>query len=480
MTKFYITTAIPYVNADPHIGNVLDFIYADIQARYHRQSGFDVILSTGTDEHGSKIAEKAKEAGMTPDKFADKHTKKFVDLLKLLNVSNDRLIRTTDKGHQQRVQIIWKNLSKYIYKGKYSGLYCVGCEEFVTEKVAKANNMMCPIHNRPYEKLEEENYFFALSKFTDPIKAAIKDETFKIVPETRKNEILSLLESGLEDISVSRPIDKLNWGIPVPGDSKQVVYVWLDALLNYITVLGYPEHKDFATYWPADMQIIGKDIIRFHAAFWSAILMALELPLPKLLYVHGMVESEGQKMSKTIGNVVAPSDVIDKYGVDAYRYFFARHISSYDDGNFSWDMMEAAYNNELANELGNAVSRIAAMVGKYQNNVIGDIPPAEHDIHEYQVALEECRFDRALDVVWEQVRGVNQYIDTEKPWVINKDGDGAHLWEVLAYSISCLLEIAALIKPFMPDTAEKIEHIFKDGVVRPLDKSLFPKEESKK
>ena len=266
----------------------------------------------------------------------------------------------------------------------------------------------------------------------------------------------------------------------MPGDSKQVVYVWLDALLNYITVLGYPEHKDFATYWPADMQIIGKDIIRFHAAFWPAILMALELPLPKLLYVHGMVESEGQKMSKTIGNVVAPSDVIDKYGVDAYRYFFARHISSYDDGNFSWDMMEAAYNNELANELGNAVSRIAAMVGKYQNNVIGDIPPAEHDIHEYQVALEECRFDRALDVVWEQVRGVNQYIDTEKPWVINKDGDGAHLWEVLAYSISCLLEIAALIKPFMPDTAEKIEHIFKDGVVRPLDKSLFPKEESKK
>lgn len=480
MSKFYVTTAIPYVNAPPHIGNVLDFIYADVLARYYRQAGYkDVLFSTGVDEHGSKVAENAKAAGVTPEKFAAENTKKFIELLKLLNISNDRFIRTTDKAHEQRVQIIWKNLSKYIYKGKYVGLYCVGDEEFVTETTAKANNMICPIHNRPYEKLEEENYFFALSKFTDAIKKAINDGAFNIVPETRKNEILSLLDGGLEDISISRPAEKLVWGIPVPGDAKQVIYVWFDALLNYITVLGYPEHKDFATYWPADVQIIGKDIIRFHAAFWPAILMALEIPLPKLLYVHGHINSAGQKMSKTVGNVVSPTEIVEKYGVDAYRYYFTRHISSYEDGDFTWELMEAAYNNELANELGNAVGRIAGMIGQYQDNVTGEIPPAEHDIHEFQQALANCRFDKALDEIWEQVRGINQYIDTEKPWEIKKTGDDLHLQEVLAYAVSCLLEIAALLKPFMPDTAQKIEYIFKEGVVRPLGTPLFPKQEPK-
>jgi methionyl-tRNA synthetase len=477
MSKYYVTTAIPYVNAAPHIGNVLDFIYGDILARYHRQKGEKVLFSAGTDEHGSKIAEKAKETGESPAKFAEENTKKFAELLKMLDISNDRFIKTTDKGHEQRVQIIWKNLSKYIYKGKYVGLYCVGDEEFVTETTAKANNMVCPIHNRPYERLEEENYFFALSKFTGAIKAAIDDGTFNIIPETRKNESLSLLESGLEDISISRPADKLVWGIPVPGDPKQVIYVWLDALVNYITVLGYPEHKDFATFWPADTQIIGKDIIRFHAAFWPAILMALDLPLPHLLYVHGHLNAAGQKMSKTVGNVVTPKDIIDKYGVDAYRYYFARHISSYEDGDFTWDRMEAAYNNELANELGNAVQRVASMIGKYQNNIIGDIPPAEHDIHEYQEAMANCRFDKALDEVWEQVRGLNQYIDTQKPWVIAKANDTGHLSEVLAYSASCLLEIAEMVKSFMPGTANKIEYVFKEGVIKPLDKPLFPKKE---
>jgi len=478
MSKYYITTAIPYVNAAPHIGNVLDFIYADVLARYHRQNGDEVLFSTGTDEHGSKIAEKAKEAGLAPEVFAEQNTKKFLDLLKLLNISNDRFIRTTDKGHEQRVQIVWKNLQKDIYKNKYVGLYCVGCEEFVTETVAKENNMICPIHNRPYEKLEEENYFFSLSKYSDAIKNVIKDDIYKIVPETRKNEIMSLINSGLDDISISRPIDKLSWGIPVPGDKNQVMYVWFEALLNYITVLGYPEHKDFATFWPAETQVIGKDVIRFHAAMWPGILLALGLPLPQLLYVHGFLNVDGQKMSKSIGNVVSPPEIIEKYGVDAYRYYFTRHISSYEDGDFTWDRMEAAYNNELANELGNAVQRVASMIDKYQNKIIGEIPPAEHDIHEYQQAISRCRFDKALDEVWEQVRGINQYIDTEKPWAIAKTNDISHLREVLAYAASCLLEIATLIKPFMPATAGKIEFVFKEGVVRPLETSLFPKQEA--
>ncbi len=477
MNKFYVATAIPYANAAPHIGTALDFICADTLARYHRQRGAQTLFSTGTDEHGTKIAEKAAELGVTPQQLVDENSKEFIAMAKKLNISNDRFIRTTDKGHEQRAQIIWKNLSAHIYKNKYVGLYCVGCEEFVTETTATENKGICPIHNRPYEKLEEENYFFALSKFTPQILEAIKSGSFRILPESRKHEILKVIEGGLDDISISRPADKLAWGIPVPGDTKQVMYVWFEALLNYITVLGYPEHEDFKTFWPADVQVIGKDILRFHAAIWPGILLGLGLPLPKLLYVHGFVNLDGKKISKSLGNVIAPNEIIDKYGTDAFRYYFLRHVPSYNDGDFTWERMEAVYNSELANELGNAVSRIAAMIVKYQDGVIGEIPPAEHDTHEYEEAIAHCKFDRALEEVWEQVRGINQYIDTQKPWEIAKTNDVAHLREVLAYAASCLLEIAELLEPFMPETAHKIQFVFIEGVVRPLETSLFPKHE---
>jgi methionyl-tRNA synthetase len=480
MSKYYITTSIPYVNDKPHLGHAMEYVYADVLARYHRQQGDTVLFSTGTDEHGSKNAATAKELGITPKELTEKNVTAFVKLLKKLDISNDRFIRTTDKAHQQRVQMIWTKLKNDIYKNKYVGLYCVGCEEFVTETAAKEHNNICPIHKTPYEKLEEENYFFALSRYTDAIKTAIKSNSYHVIPETRKNEILSLLDKGLDDISISRPVDKLTWGVKVPGDDKQVIYVWFDALLNYITVLGYPEHTDFANYWPANMHIVGKDILRFHAAIWPGLLLALGQNLPKQLYVHGFVNVNGQKMSKSTGNVIDPNDVITKYGSDAFRYFFMRHIPSYDDGDFTWELMEKAYNNELANELGNAAGRVAAMVGKYQQNVIGALPKAGHDIHEYQTALQNCRFDKALDEVWEQVRGVNQYIDTEKPWAVAKEGDTQHLAEILAYGVSCLLEIAELLEPFMPQTAKKLNYMFKEGVVRPLDASLFPKEDIKK
>ena len=478
MSKYYITCAIPYVNDKPHLGHAMEHVYADVQARYHRKMGETVLFSAGTDEHGSKIALKAKEQGITPKELTEKNTEEFVKLLKKLNITNDRFIRTTDKAHQQRVQMIWQKLKDDIYKNKYIGLYCVGCEEFITETTAKEHNNNCPIHKKPYEKLEEENYFFALSRYSDAVKSAIKSDSFHIIPKTRKNEILSLIDKGLEDVSISRPVDKLAWGIKVPGDDKQIMYVWFDALLNYITVLGYPEHEDFATFWPANLQVIGKDILRFHTAIWPAILLALGQHLPKQLYVHGFVNVDGQKMSKSIGNVVDPNDVIAKYGSDAFRYFFTRHIPSYEDGDFTWELMQKAYNNELANELGNAVGRVAAMVGKYQNNIVGTIPEAGHDIHEYHDAMSKCRFDRALDAVWEQVRGVNQYIDTEKPWIIAKNGDETHLREVLAYAVSCLLEIADLLEPFMPDTAQKINDVFKDGLIHYPDKPLFPKDEA--
>jgi methionyl-tRNA synthetase len=405
-------------------------------------------------------------------------SQKFRDLQKQLNISNDRFIRTTDKGHEQRAQIIWKNLEKDIYKGSYEGLYCTGCEAFVTEATAKENKNVCPHHNRPYEKLKEENYFFKLSAYAPKIKEAIEKGTFRIIPASRKHEILNVIKDGLEDISVSRPKEKISWGIPVPGDTSQVMYVWFEALMNYLTVLGYPEHEDFKKFWPANVQVIGKDILRFHAAIWPGMLLALGLPLPQTLYVHGFITVDDKKMSKSLGNVIPPHEIIGRYGTDAFRYFFLRHIPSYDDGDFSWDKLDAAYNNELANELGNTVQRTAAMVQKYQQGIIGAIPPPKHDTAQYEKAIADCKFDRALDEAWEQVRGLNQYIDEAKPWEIAKTQDADHLREVLAYQVSCLLEIADLLEPFMPATAVKIRHVFDKGVVQPIEGTLFPKHEA--
>jgi methionyl-tRNA synthetase len=478
MAKYFITTSIPYVNGDPHIGFAMELLYADVLARRARQRGDDVIFSTGTDEHGGKVAEKAAEQKLEPKAYTDQVSQRFRELGRLLNISSNRFIRTTDTGHEQRAQLIWQKLAKDIYKGKYVGWYCTGDEAFFTETEVKANKGVCPNHSRPYEKIEEENYFFKLSAYGPAVAEAIKKDDYQIVPASRHNEILNIIKDGLADISISRPKDKIAWGIPVPGDPTQVMYVWFEALMNYITVLGYPERQDFKQFWPAQVQVIGKDIIRFHAAVWPAMLISLGLPLPKQLYVHGFITVDGKKMSKSIGNVVHPADIVTKYGVDALRYYFLRRVPSYADGDFSWSRLEAVYNNELANELGNAVQRTVAMIQKYEDGVIGTTPAAEHDIAQYEAALATCRFDRALDEVWEQVRGLNQYIDEEKPWAIAKAGDGQHLREVLAYQVSSLLNIAELLEPFMPDTAAKIKAIFADGMVKPAKETLFPKHET--
>jgi methionyl-tRNA synthetase len=478
MSKFYVTTSIPYVNADPHIGFAMELLYADVLARHAHQHKSKVIFSTGTDEHGGKIAEKAQEQGVTPKAYADEISQRFLELNELLNISSNRFIRTTDPSHEQRAQLIWKALKKDIYKGSYVGWYCTGDEAFFTESEVKANNGICPAHNRPYEKIEEDNYFFKLSSYNQSIINAIESNTFAIVPHTRRNEILGLLKKGLDDISISRPKEKIAWGIPVPGDKTQVMYVWFEALMNYITVLGYPEHEDFKEFWPADVHVIGKDILRFHAAIWPAMLMSLDIALPKQLYVHSFITVQGKKMSKSVGNVLHPREIVSKYGVDAFRYYFLRHVPAYEDGDFSWDRLDAAYNNELANELGNAVQRTAVMVEKYQKGQVGLIKSAEHDIGPYEAALKACHFDRALDHVWEQVRGLNQYIDEEKPWVIAKEGDSEHLREVLGYQVSSLLNIATLLIPFLPETAAKIQAVFKDGAVHLGDTTLFPKQET--
>jgi methionyl-tRNA synthetase len=478
MSKYYIATAIPYVNANPHLGHAILHTYADGLARYHRQLGDDVLYSAGTDEHGGKIAESAEKQGKTPKELVDEISESFKQGLIKLGISNDTFIRTTDPRHEKIAGIIWNNLSKDIYKNSYVGLYCVGCEEFKTESYVKETNGICPNHNREYEKVEEENYFFRLSKYTDQIKEAIENGSFDIKPVSRKNEILGVLNEGLEDISISRSSEKISWGIPVPSDKTQVMYVWFEALMNYITVLGYPDSEYFKKYWPADAQVIGKDILRFHAAIWPAMLLGLGLELPKLLFVHGFITNNGQKMSKSLGNVVDPLEVVDKYGLDAFRYYIFRHGPSSEDVDFTWEKFENAYNNELANELGNAVQRVAAMINKYQEGVIGSVSEPQHDVGQYVSAIEECRFDRAMEAIWEQVRGVNQYIEEEKPWSIAKENDPEHLQEVLAEAVSSLLEIAELLEPFLPDTSEKIKYVFGDGVVKQLkEQSLFPKKE---
>jgi methionyl-tRNA synthetase len=480
--KLYITTAIPYVNGVPHIGHAIDYTLADIWTRYQKQNGKEVRFQAGTDEHGNKIAAKAAEKGMEPQVYVDSMYGNFVELIKLLNVENTDFIRTTDGHHKGAVQYIWQQLANadLIYKGTYEGWYCQGCESFVTDKEATANNGICPDHQQPYQRLSEENYYFKASQFSDNIREAITTDRLRIVPEFRKQEFLELIKDGVKDVSVSRPRRNLGWGISVPGDENQVMYVWIDALSNYITVLGYPDNPDWQEYWPADVEVVGKDILRFHAGIWPAMLLGLGLPLPKVLLVHGFVSIGGSKMGKSLGNGVSPQEVISAYGTDAFRYYFSRHVPTQDDGDFTWEKFENAYNNELGNDLGNLVQRIAAMIQRYQAGVIGDAPQAEHDMGPYREAMEHFEFNKALDIVWNTVRSLNVYLEEVKPWEIaknrEKDPDAAdHLSEVLAHGASTLIQIADLLTPFMPSTATAIHTLFDTGVVPAEIKPLFPK-----
>ena len=478
--KKYVTTAIPYVNGKPHIGNALDYLLADIWSRYQKQNGFEVKFQVGTDEHGNKIAAKANENGLDPKTYTDQMYVGFKDLMSKLGAEYTDFVRTTDQHHITSVSFIWQKLAPYIYKGKYEGWYCSGCESFVTDKEATENNGICPDHQKPYERLSEENYYFKASAFTDQVRQAIENNEIEIIPEFRKKEFLELIKDGLRDVSVSRPKKNLSWGIEVPGDSTQVMYVWLDALSNYITVLGYPDDSSWQQYWPADVQIVGKDILRFHAGLWPAMLLGLGLPLPKKILAHGWINADGAKMSKTVGNVIDPNEVIDNYGVDAFRYYFSRHIPTLDDGDFTWEKFEYAYNTELANDLGNAAKRVAGMINRYQAGVIGQMPSSEHDMGAYHEAFERLDFSKAIDEVWLMIRSLNQYIENVKPWEIAKgigkdpEAEG-HLSEVLAYSASALVQISDLLNPFLPTTSNKIHEMFASGKVVDDGTVMFPK-----
>lgn len=478
--KLYITTAIPYVNGTPHIGNAIDYLLADIWTRYQKQNNHEVRFQVGTDEHGNKIAAMAAEAGVDPKSYTDKTYLNFEKLMKKIGTSYTDFIRTTDPHHASALQYIWQTLQPYIYKGSYEGWYCVGCESFISDKEATANDGVCPDHGQPYQRLSEENYYFKASVFTDKIREAINSGEMQITPDFRKKEFLEMMKNGLQDVSVSRPKKSLSWGVPVPGDPDQIMYVWMDALANYITVLGYPDQQGWQEYWPADIQVVGKDIMRFHAGLWPAMLLGLGLALPKKILVHGHVNVGGVKMSKSVGNVVDPIEIIEGYGTDAFRYYFSRHVPTLDDGDFTWEKFENAYNTELANDLGNLVSRIASMVTRYQAGVIGEIQKGEHDMNRYHEAMDSLEFNKAIDEVWSMVRSLNQYIENVKPWEIakniGKDAEAEpHLNEVLLFATGAILQIGDLLVPFLPSTAENIHKIFSTGAIVASEGVLFPK-----
>ena len=470
MNKIYLTTAIPYVNGAPHIGHAMDYCLADVCARYHKLLGDEVRLQAGTDEHGGKIAQKAEEQNLAVKEYVDKNSGVFRDFIAKLNVEYTDFVRTTDEWHEKRCQEIWRRLKKHIYKAEYEGWYCMGCERYITEKECEENHGVCPDHQKPYEKLKEENYYLRIADFRERIFEAIDSGKMKILPEFRKKEVLRLLEES-PDVSISRPISQLKWGVRVPDDDSQVMYVWMDALANYITVLGYPE-KDITEWWPATAQFMGKDVLRFHAIIWPAMLLGLGLELPRAIVSHGMILADGQKMSKSIGNVVNPVEVIDKHGIEAFRYYFLRHVDTFNDSDFTWEKFENAYSNELANDLGNLVQRLATLAHK---NKIKEIKQAPSKLpKEYTDLMDNYEYSKAFDYTWESVQMLNRKIDEEKPWSLAKNGESLKLEECMNGLILGLLNVSKMLVPFLPITAERIQDIF-SGEIMPPEVPLFPK-----
>ena len=470
MKTVYLTTAIPYVNGAPHIGHAMDYLLADVYARYQKAQGREVRFQAGTDEHGNKIFKKAKELNLPVQDYVDENAAKFQDFIARLGVENTDFIRTSDPEHERRVQEIWARLSDHIYKNAYEGWYCEGCERFITDKEVEENGGVCPDHQKPYEKLKEENYYLRIADFKDEIAAKIKSGEMRILPEFREKEVLNLLKDA-PDVSISRPREHLSWGVPVPGDPEQTMYVWIDALANYLTVLGYPD-ADISEFWPADAQFVGKDILRFHAIIWPAMLLGLGLPLPKAIHSHGYILASGEKMSKSIGNVVDPLEVLEKHGLTAFRYYFLRHADTFLDNDFTWDSFERAYAGELANDLGNLVQRLATLCKKAG---VGGISEVEKASPEYQKLMDELYFSRAFDVAWGEVQGINKKIDETKPWALAKEGLDEELERVLTELVQDLLCVARLLAPFLPETASKIVEIFTAEKIVPPETPLFPK-----
>ena len=461
--KFYLTTAIYYVNASPHVGHALEKIQADVIVRYHRFLNKNVFFLSGTDENSLKNVQAAKEEGISIKKLVDRNAEKFKALKGVLNLSIDDFIRTTEKRHVAGAQKLWKACRKDIFKKKYRGLYCVGCEEFYKEN--ELVNGLCPEHETKPEIVEEENYFFKLTNYQKQLKKIIKTDKVKIIPEVRKNEVLSFINSGLLDFCISRDSKRgQGWGIPVPGDSSQVLWTWYDALSNYLNALGYAKNsKKFKEFWPADVHVIGKGILRFHAIYWLAILLSAKLPLPKTIFVHGYITVNGQKMSKSLGNVIDPFELVKKYGTDPVRYFLLREIPSIEDGDFTYEKFEGRYNADLASGLGNLVARVVALAKDSKPQISDSKLRAEIDkaSKNYKKALDKFKFNESLIVIWQLISFCDKYIEKEKPWK-TKDK------KVISNLLFAVKEIAEFLKPFLPETSEKILEQVKDKKIKPL------------
>lgn len=460
--KYFITTAIDYVNAFPHAGHALEKILADVLARYLRLQNKEVYFLTGTDENSLKNVQSAEKEGISVRDLVERNSWQFQNLVKALNISNNDFIRTTEERHILGVQKLWRACQQDIYKKSYQGLYCVGCEEFYKEN--ELVNGLCPEHLTKPEVVTEENYFFKLSRYQNILAEKIINNEIHIVPESRKNEILSFINAGLEDICISRSAKRAhNWGIDVPGDASQKIWVWFDALANYITALDYYHESDkLKKFWSESTEIIhviGKGISRFHAVYWPAILLSANLPLPKTIFVHGYLTFEGQKMSKSLGNIINPFDLINKYGAEVVRYFFIREFSPFEDGDFSIKRLKERYNSDLAQGLGNLLSRVLALGEKYQkpitlnrNELINFLNEVEKD---YAIKIEDYRFNEAVGRVWDLINALNKYITDNKPW--ETITQNKHQFEQqLSTLILSLGKVALLLEPVMPITSQKI------------------------
>ena len=465
--KFYITTPIYYVNDVPHIGHTCTTLVADIIARYHKLLGEEVFFLTGTDEHGAKIAEAAKKSGLTPKKFCDQVSKNFQEIWPKLNIQYDYFIRTTNPQHERIVQEFIEKIYEKgdIYKDKYEGFYCVACEKFVTE--TDLVDGKCPFH--PTQKLQKQtevNYFFRLSKYVPELIKAIEKNEYLILPKAKRKEVLTKLKAGVNDLSISRA--SVSWGIPIPWDKKQTIYVWFDALLNYYTALKINKKEKF---WPPTVHLIGKEILWFHTVVWQAMLLSAGISLPKVIFAHSFYTIDGQKMSKSLGNVISPKQLLEKFGVDGTRYLIASSFPYENDADVGWKKFEEKYNADLANGLGNLVARVAKLCEKANFT-----PPCYDDTYhhskfkKFHKLMLEYKVNEALEFVWEKISKADKYINDTQPWLL----EGEKLNKILNYLVKEIREIALLLTPFMPETSKKIRQQFSGPKIK-SQKPLFPR-----